>query len=41
MTPKLDYQMEYGAECASLSECTRQWCSLFFQPDTALVRGNI
>ncbi|XP_026479915.1 little elongation complex subunit 2-like [Ctenocephalides felis] len=38
LMPKLEYQTEFGAECCSLSESIRQWCSLFFQPDTTLLR---
>ncbi|XP_069683679.1 little elongation complex subunit 2-like isoform X2 [Periplaneta americana] len=41
VTPKMEYQTEYGAECLTQSELTRNWISLYFRPETHLLRVRV
>lgn len=40
LSPKLEYQCEFGAEVMTLSELISEWCALRFGPDTLIHRGN-
>jgi hypothetical protein len=39
VVPKMEYLTEYGAQCFTQSELTRQWISLHVRPETDLYRG--
>lgn len=41
LAPKLEHQLAFGAEAATLEEGLQQWGSLVFRPDTSLARGII
>jgi hypothetical protein len=41
IVPKLEYQTEYGAQCLTQSEMTRQWISLYVRPGADLYRGML
>lgn len=36
--PKVEYQLQYGANVPTKSELSREWCSLFFRPFSNLYR---
>ncbi len=40
LSPKLEYQCEFGAEQMTLSELITDWCELRFGPNTITHRGN-
>lgn len=37
----MEYLTEYGAQCYTQSELTRQWISLYVRPGTDLYRGML
>lgn len=39
LSPKLEYQCEFGAERMTLTELIAEWCQLHFGPDTVTHRG--
>lgn len=39
-SPKIEYQFEFGAEVMSKDELIREWCDLYFRPNTITERGN-
>jgi hypothetical protein len=39
VVPKMEYQTEFGAQCLTRSELTRQWISLYIRPGADLYRG--
>lgn len=41
LAPKMEHQLSFGAEAATLEEGLQQWVSLVFRPDTLLARGII
>lgn len=41
LSPKIDYQCEFGAEQMTLSELITEWCELRFGPNTVTDRGEI
>ncbi|XP_011708117.1 PREDICTED: little elongation complex subunit 2-like isoform X1 [Wasmannia auropunctata] len=41
LAPKLEHQLEYGAEAITLEEGMHQWASLKFRPNTSLARVRI
>ncbi|XP_017889972.1 uncharacterized protein LOC108630910 isoform X2 [Ceratina calcarata] len=41
LAPKLEHQLDFGAEAVTLEEALRQWISLIFRPDTCLARVRI
>jgi hypothetical protein len=41
VVPKIEYQTEYGAQCLTRSELTRQWISLYVRPGADLYRGML
>jgi hypothetical protein len=41
VVPKMEYLPEYGAQCLTPSELTRQWMSLYVRPGTDLYRGRL
>ncbi|XP_073982512.1 uncharacterized protein isoform X2 [Rhodnius prolixus] len=41
LSPKLEYQTEFGAEAATLNEILREWASLYIRPSTTLARVRI
>lgn len=41
ISPKLEHQVSLGAEAVTLEEASKQWASLTFRPDTALLRVRI
>lgn len=41
VVPKMEYQTEYGAQCLTRSELTRQWISLFVRPGADLYRVRV
>ncbi|XP_023703080.1 little elongation complex subunit 2 isoform X2 [Cryptotermes secundus] len=41
VVPKLEYQTEYGAQCLTRSELTRQWISLYVRPGADLYRVRV
>lgn len=40
LSPKLEYQCEFGAEQMTLAELIEEWCALRFGPDTVVHRGK-
>jgi len=41
LAPKMEHQLELGAEAVTLEEGLYQWASLKFRPGTSLARGII
>lgn len=41
LTPKLEHQVDFGAEAVTLEEALKQWISLIFRPNTSLARGKL
>jgi hypothetical protein len=41
VVPKMEYLSEYGAQCLTQSELTRQWISLYVRPGADLYRGML
>lgn len=41
LSPKMEHQLEFGAEAVTLEESLHQWASLKFRPNTSLARGII
>ncbi|XP_016920929.1 uncharacterized protein LOC108003276 [Apis cerana] len=41
LTPKLEHQVDFGAEAVTLEEALKQWISLIFRPNTSLARVRI
>lgn len=39
LSPKVEYQAEYGAEEMRLTELIQEWCLLYFQPNSIVYRG--
>jgi len=39
LAPKMEHQLELGAEAVTLDEGLCQWASLKFRPGTSLARG--
>lgn len=39
VAPKLEHQLDMGAEAVTAEEAAKQWMSLTFRPDTCLTRG--
>lgn len=39
-SPKIEFQAEYGAETMSKNELIREWCDLYFRPDSVTERSK-
>lgn len=40
LEPKMEHQLELGAEAVTLEEGINQWMSLIFRPNTSIARGD-
>ncbi|XP_072767674.1 uncharacterized protein [Anoplolepis gracilipes] len=41
LTPKMEHQLEFGAEAATFAEISHQWTSLIFRPEASLARVRL
>lgn len=41
LAPKMEHQLEFGAEAITFEEVSHQWASLICRPATLLARGII
>lgn len=40
LSPKMEYQLEFGGNTPTKAELSKEWNSLFFRPFSKLYRGN-
>lgn len=40
LSPKVEFQAEYGAEVMTKGQLLREWCHQYFRPDSITVRGK-